>query len=145
MSPAIKWRKTMKTNATERNAIASRIVRNLKADLKVANAKFKRSKECKSLAKLEGQVKALEKKLSNMRDALAIEIDVINKSNNRGDHIRLVHGSRWNGSEHVNRLELEIDNEWALKSSIEEEILILQLDAGDKDELFKQLGNIFKV
>ena len=135
----------MKTNATERHAIASRIVRNLKADLKVANAKFQRSKESKSLAKLEGQVKALEKKLSNMRDALAIEIDVINKSNNRGDHIRLVHGSRWNGSEHINRLELEIDNEWALKSSIEEEILILQLDAGDKDELFKQLGNIFKV
>ena len=113
--------------------------------MKVANAKFQRSKESKSLAKLEGQVKALEKKLSNMRDALAIEIDVINKSNNRGDHIRLVHGSRWNGSEHINRLELEIDNEWALKSSIEEEILILQLDAGDKDELFKQLGNIFKV
>ncbi len=135
----------MKTNATERNAIASRIVRNIKDDLKVANAKFQRSKESKSLAKLEGQVKALEKKLSNMRDALAIEIDVINKSNNRGDHIRLVHGSRWNGSEHINRLELEIDNEWALKSSIEEEILILQLDAGDKDELFKQLGNIFKV
>lgn len=135
----------MKTNATERHAIASRIVRNLKADLKVANAKFQRSKESKSLAKLEGQVKALEKKLSNMRDALAIEIDVINKSNNRGDHIRLVHGSRWNGSEHINRLELEIDNEWALKSSIEEEILILQLDAGDKDELFKQLGDIFKV
>ena len=135
----------MKTNATERNAIASRIVRNIKDDLKVANAKFQRSKESKSLAKLEGQVKALEKKLSNMRDALAIEIDVINKSNNRGDHIRLVHGSRWNGSEHINRLELEIDNEWALKSSIEEEILILQLDAGDKDELFKQLGDIFKV
>ena len=135
----------MKTNATERGAISSRILRNMKSDLKVLNAKFKRSKDSKSIAKLEGNNKAFEKKLSNMRDALAIEIDVINKSNGQGDHIRLVHGSRWNGSTHTSRLEFEIDNEWALKSDIEEEILILQLDASGKDELFKQLGNIFKV
>ena len=145
MSPAIKWRKTMKTNATERGAIASRILKNMKSDLKVLNAKFKRSKEAKAIAKLESTIKAFEKKLSNMRDALSIEIDVVNKSNGHGEHIRLVNGSRWNGSEHVNRLEFELDNEWQLKSNIEEEILILQLDASGKDELFKQLGNIFKV
>ena len=145
MSPAIKWRKTMKTNATERGAISSRIVKNIKTGLKVLNAKFKRSKEYKGVIKLEGNIKALEKKLSNMRDALAIEIDVLNKSNGHGEHIRLVQGSRWNGSTHTSRLEFEIDNEWALKSDIEEEILILQLDASGKDELFKQLGDIFKV
>ena len=135
----------MKTNATERNAIASRVIKNLKADLKVANAKFKRSKECKTIFNLEGQIKALEKKLQNMRDSLQIEIDVINKSNGRGEHIRLSHGNRWNGSEHVNALEIELDNEWQLKQNIEEEICILQLDADGVDELIKKLKEVFKV
>ena len=135
----------MKTNATERNAIASRVIKNLKADLKVANAKFKRSKECKTIFNLEGQIKALEKKLQNMRDSLQIEVDVINKSNGRGEHIRLSHGSRWNGSEHVNTLEIELDNEWQLKQNIEEEICILQLDADGVDELIKKLKEVFKV
>ena len=135
----------MKTNATERNAIASRVIKNLKADLKVANAKFKRSKECKAIFNLEGQIKALEKKLQNMRDSLQIEIDVINKSNGRGEHIRLSHGNRWNGSEHVNTLEIELDNEWQLKQNIEEEICILQLDADGVDELIKKLSEVFKV
>ena len=135
----------MKTNATERNAIASRVIKNLKADLKVANAKFKRSKECKTIFNLEGQIKALEKKLQNMRDSLQIEIDVINKSNGRGEHIRLSHGNRWNGSEYVNTLEIELDNEWQLKQNIEEEICILQLDADGVDELIKKLKEVFKV
>ena len=135
----------MKTNATERNAIASRVIKNLKADLKVANAKFKRSKECKTIFNLEGQIKALEKKLQNMRDSLQIEIDVINKSNGRGEHIRLSHGNRWNGSEYVNTLEIELDNEWQLKQNIEEEICILQLDADGVDELIKKLSEVFKV
>tara|TARA_R110002126_G_scaffold51849_1_gene141618 strand:+ start:202 stop:609 length:408 start_codon:yes stop_codon:yes gene_type:complete len=135
----------MKTNATERNAIASRVIKNLKADLKVANAKFKRSKECKTIFNLEGQIKALEKKLQNMRDSLQIEVDVINKSNGRGEHIRLSHGNRWNGSEYVNTLEIELDNEWQLKQNIEEEICILQLDADGVDELIKKLSEVFKV
>tara|TARA_R110001592_G_C12749237_1_gene711760 strand:- start:105 stop:512 length:408 start_codon:yes stop_codon:yes gene_type:complete len=135
----------MKTNATERNAIASRVIKNLKADLKVANAKFKRSKECKTIFNLEGQIKALEKKLQNMRDSLQIEVDVINKSNGRGEHIRLSHGNRWNGSEYVNTLEIELDNEWQLKQNIEEEICILQLDADGVDELIKKLKEVFKV
>ena len=145
MSSASKWRKTMKTNATERNAIASRVIKNLKSDLKLANAKFKRSKECKTIFNLEGEIKALEKKVQNMRDQLSIEIDVINKSSGRGEHIRLSHGSRWNGSEHVNTLAIELDNEWALKNSIEEEICILQLDSEGVNELMKKLGEVFSV
>lgn len=135
----------MKTNATERNAIASRVIKNLKADLKVANAKFKRSKECKNIFKLEGEIEAVKNKLQNMRDQLQIEIDLINKSSGRGEHVRLAHGSRWNGSEHLNTLEIELDNEWALKNSIEEEICILQLDAEGVDELMKKLGEVFNV
>ena len=135
----------MKTNATERRAIAQKHIRTLQGQVKIADAKFQKSKECKSILKKKAEVEHYQEQIREVNRSIQQEIDSLNESKGWGEDIRITEDRNYSNCRYEERLRLDIASEYHLREEIEQEICIAQIDSVDLKTLFQKLSEVFKV
>ena len=135
----------MKTNATERKAIAQKHIRTLQGQVKIADAKFQKSKECKSILKKKAEVEHYQEQIREVHRSIQQEIDSLNEAKGWGEHIKVTEDRNYSNGTYEERLRLDIASEYSLREEIEQEICIAQIDSVDLKTLFQKLSEVFKV
>jgi len=135
----------MKTNATERKAIAQKHIRTLQGQVKIADAKFQKSKECKAILKKKAEVEHYQEQVREVNRSIQQDIDDLNKAKGWGEHIKVTEERNYSNGTYEERLRIDIGSEYSLREEIEQEICIAQIDSVDLESLFKKLGEVFKV
>ena len=135
----------MKTNATERRAIAQKHIRTLQGQVKIADAKFQKSKECKALLKKKAEVEHYHEQIRELNRSMQQDIEDLNESKGWGEHIKITEDRNYSNGSYEERLRLDIASEYRLREEIEQEICIAQIDSVDLKTLFQKLSEVFKV
>ena len=135
----------MKTNATERRAIAQKHIRTLQGQVKIADAKFQKSKECKALLKKKAEVEHYHEQIRELNRSMQQDIEDLNESKGWGEHIKITEDRNYSNGSYEERLRLDIASEYHLREEIEQEICIAQIDSVDLKTLFQKLSEVFKV
>jgi hypothetical protein len=135
----------MKTNATERRAIAQKHIRTLQGQVKIADAKFQKSKECKALLKKKAEVEHYHEQIRELNRSMQQDIEDLNESKGWGEHIKITEDRNYSNGSYEERLRLDIVSEYTLREEIEQEICIAQIDSVDLKTLFQKLSEVFKV
>ena len=135
----------MKTNATERKAIAQKHIRTLQGQVKIADAKFQKSKECKAILKKKAEVEHYQEQVREVNRSIQQDIDDLNEAKGWGEHIKVTEERNYSNGTYEERLRIDIASEYYLREEIEQEICIAQIDSVDLESLFKKLGEVFKV
>ena len=131
----------MKTNATERRAIAQKHIRTLQGQVKIADAKFQKSKECKAILKKKAEVEHYQEQIRSIQQ----DIDDLNEAKGWGEHIKVTEERNYSNGTYEERLRIDIASEYSLREEIEQEICIAQIDSVDLKTLFQKLSEVFKV
>ena len=135
----------MKTNATERKAIAQKHIRTLQGQVKIADAKFQKSKECKSILKKKAEVEHYQEQIREVNRSIQQDIDDLNEAKGWGEHIKVTEERNYSNGTYEERLRIDIASEYHLREEIEQEICIAQIDSVDLKTLFQKLSEVFKV
>ena len=135
----------MKTNREERKAIAQKHIRTLQGQVKIADAKFQKSKECKSILKKKAEVEHYNEQIRELNRSMQQDIDDLNEAKGWGEYIKITEDRNYSNGTYEERLRLDIVSEYHLREEIEQEICIAQIDSLDLDALFKKLSEVFKV
>ena len=135
----------MKTNATERKAIAQKHIRTLQGQVKIADAKFQKSKECKSILKKKAEVEHYQEQIREVNRSIQQDIDDLNEAKGWGEHIKVTEDRNYSNGTYEERLRIDIASEYHLREEIEQEICIAQIDSVDLKTLFQKLSEVFKV
>jgi len=135
----------MKTNATERKAIAQKHIRTLQGQVKIADAKFQNTKECKAILKKKAEVEHYNEQIREVNRSIQEEINNLNEAKGWGDHIKVTEDRSYSNGNYEERLRIDIPSEYTLREEIEQEICIAQIDSVDLDSLLKKLSEVFKV
>ena len=135
----------MKTNATERRAIAQKHIRTLQGQVKIADAKFQKSKECKALLKKKAEVEHYHEQIRELNRSMQQDIEDLNEAKGWGEHIKITEDRNYSNGSYEERLRLDIASEYHLREEIEQEICIAQIDSVDLKTLFQKLSEVFKV
>ena len=135
----------MKTNATERRAIAQKHIRTLQGQVKIADAKFQKSKECKALLKKKAEVEHYHEQIRELNRSMQQDIDDLNEAKGWGEYIKITEDRNYSNGTYEERLRLDIVSEYHLREEIEQEICIAQIDSVDLKTLFQKLSEVFKV
>ena len=135
----------MKTNAQEREAIASKFYKRLVEKAKVSTAEFKKTKEYKEVVKAIGEIESLNKKATQLRSDLEVRIGVYNEFHS-SEHTRLMIDSNYrNGSYQDGTPRLEVDSSYVVEPEIRNAILLAQVDSSDLNDIFSKLDEEFKI
>ena len=135
----------MKTNAQEREAIASKFYKRLVEKAKVSTAEFKKTKEYKEIVKAIGEIESLNKKATQLRSDLEVRIGVYNEFHS-SEHTRLMIDSTYrNGSYQDGSPRLEVDSSYVVEPEIRNAILLAQVDSSDLNDIFSKLDEEFKI
>ena len=135
----------MKTNATERKAIAQKHIRTLQGQVKIADAKFQKSKECKAILKKKAEVEHYQEQIREVNRSIQQDIDDLNEAKGWGEHIKVTEERNYSNGTYEERLRIDIASEYSLREEIEQEICIAQIDSVDLKTLFQKLSEVFKV
>jgi len=135
----------MKTNATERKAIAQKHIRTLQGQVKIADAKFQKSKECKAILKKKAEVEHYQEQIREVNRSIQQDIDDLNEAKGWGEHIKVTEERNYSNGTYEERLRIDIASEYYLREEIEQEICIAQIDSVDLKTLFQKLSEVFKV
>ncbi len=135
----------MKTNATERKAIAQKHIRTLQGQVKIADAKFQKSKECKAILKKKAEVEHYQEQIREVNRSIQQDIDDLNEAKGWGEHIKVTEERNYSNGTYEERLRIDIASEYHLREEIEQEICIAQIDSVDLKTLFQKLSEVFKV
>ena len=135
----------MKTNKDERRAIAQKHIRTLEGQVKIADAKFQKSKECKALLKKKAEVEHYHEQIRELNRSMQQDIEDLNESKGWGEHIKITEDRNYSNGSYEERLRLDIASEYHLREEIEQEICIAQIDSVDLKTLFQKLSEVFKV
>ena len=135
----------MKTNATERKAIAQKHIRTLQGQVKIADAKFQKSKECKAILKKKAEVEHYQEQVREVNRSIQQDIDDLNEAKGWGEHIKVTEERNYSNGTYEERLRIDIASEYHLREEIEQEICIAQIDSVDLKTLFQKLSEVFKV
>jgi len=135
----------MKTNREERKAIAQKHIRTLQGQVKIADAKFQKSKECKSILKKKAEVEHYNEQIRELNRSMQQDIDDLNEAKGWGEYIKITEDRNYSNGTYEERLRLDIVSEYHLREEIEQEICIAQIDSLDLNSLFKKLSEVFKV
>jgi len=135
----------MKTNREERKAIAQKHIRTLQGQVKIADAKFQKSKECKSILKKKAEVEHYNEQIRELNRSMQQDIDDLNEAKGWGEYIKITEDRNYSNGTYEERLRLDIVSEYHLREEIEQEICIAQIDSVDLNSLFKKLSEVFKV
>jgi len=135
----------MKTNATERRAIAQKHIRTLQGQVKIADAKFQNTKECKSILKKKAEVDHYHEQIREVNRSIQQDIEDLNEAKGWGEHIKVTEDRHYSNGIYEERLRIDIPSEYTLREEIEQEICIAQIDSVDLDSLLKKLSEVFKV
>jgi hypothetical protein len=135
----------MKTNATERKAIAQKHIRTLQGQVKIADAKFQKSKECKAILKKKAEVEHYQEQVREVNRSIQQDIDDLNEAKGWGEHIKVTEERNYSNGTYEERLRIDIGSEYSLREEIEQEICIAQIDSVDLKTLFQKLSEVFKV
>ena len=135
----------MKTNATERKAIAQKHIRTLQGQVKIADAKFQKSKECKAILKKKAEVEHYQEQIREVNRSIQQDIDDLNEAKGWGEHIKVTEERNYSNGTYEERLRIDIGSEYSLREEIEQEICIAQIDSVDLKTLFQKLSEVFKV
>ena len=135
----------MKTNREERKAIAQKHIRTLQGQVKIADAKFQKSKECKSILKKKAEVEHYNEQIRELNRSMQQDIDDLNEAKGWGEYIKITEDRNYSNGTYEERLRLDIVSEYHLREEIEQEICIAQIDSLDLKTLFQKLSEVFKV
>jgi hypothetical protein len=135
----------MKTNREERKAIAQKHIRTLQGQVKIADAKFQKSKEYKSILKKKAEVEHHNEKIRELNRSMQQDIDDLNEAKGWGEYIKITEDRNYSNGTYEERLRLDIVSEYHLREEIEQEICIAQIDSLDLKTLFQKLSEVFKV
>ena len=135
----------MKTNATERKAIEQKHIRTLQGQVKIADAKFQKSKECKAIIKKKAEVEHYQEQVREVNRSIQQDIDDLNKAKGWWEHIKVTEERNYSNGTYEERLRIDIASEYYLREEIEQEICIAQIDSVDLKTLFQKLSEVFKV
>jgi len=135
----------MKTNATERRAIAQKHIRTLQGQVKIADAKFQKSKECKAILKKKAEVEHYQEQIREVNRSIQQDIDDLNEAKGWGEHIKVTEERNYSNGTYEERLRIDIASEYSLREEIEQEICIAQIDSVDLKTLFQKLSEVFRV
>ena len=135
----------MKTNREERKAIAQKHIRTLQGQVKIADAKFQKSKECKALLKKKAEVEHYHEQIRELNRSMQQDIEDLNEAKGWGEHIKITEDRNYSNGSYEERLRLDIVSEYHLREEIEQEICIAQIDSLDLNSLFKKLSEVFNV
>ena len=135
----------MKTTAPERRAIANKHIRTLQGQVKIADAKFQNTKECKAILKKKAEVEHYNEQIREVNRSIQEEINDLNEAKGWGDHIKVTEDRSYSNGNYEERLRIDIPSEYTLREEIEQEICIAQIDSVDLDSLLKKLSEVFKV
>ena len=135
----------MKTNATERKAIAQKHIRTLQGQVKIADAKFQKSKECIAILKKKAEVEHYQEQIREVNRSIQQDIDDLNEAKGWGEHIKVTEERNYSNGTYEERLRIDIGSEYSLREEIEQEICIAQIDSVDLKTLFQKLSEVFKV
>ena len=135
----------MKTNREERKAIAQKHIRTLQGQVKIADAKFQKSKECKSILKKKAEVEHYNEQIRELNRSMQQDIDDLNEAKGWGEYIKITEDRNYSNGTYEERLRLDIVSEYHLREEIEQEICIAQIDSVDLKTLFQKLSEVFKV
>ena len=134
----------MKTNATERRAIAQKHIRTLQGQVKIADAKFQKSKECKAILKKKAEVEHYQEQIREVNRSIQQDIDDLNEAKGWGEHIKVTEERNYSNGTYEKRLRIDIASKYSLREEIEQEICIAQIDSVDLKTLFQKLSEVFK-
>ena len=135
----------MKTNKDERRAIAQKHIRTLEGQVKIADAKFQKSKEYKDILKKKAETEKLSDQIRKLNSEIEADIENINQEKGWGDHVKVSQDRGYFNGTYCDLLRIELVHEYTLREEIEQEICIAQIDSLDLDALFKKLSEVFKV
>ena len=135
----------MKTNKDERRAIAQKHIRTLQGQVKIADAKFQKSKECKAILKKKAEVEHYQEQIREVNRSIQQDIDDLNEAKGWGEHIKVTEERNYSNGTYEERLRIDIASEYHLREEIEQEICIAQIDSVDLKTLFQKLSEVFKV
>ena len=135
----------MKTNREERKAIAQKHIRTLQGQVKIADAKFQKSKEYKSILKKKAEVEHYNEQIRELNRSMQQDIDDLNEAKGWGEYIKITEDRNYSNGTYEERLRLDIVSEYHLREEIEQEICIAQIDSVDLKTLFQKLSEVFKV
>ena len=135
----------MKTNKDERRAIAQKHIRTLQGQVKIADAKFQKSKEYKDILKKKAETEKMSEEIRRLNSDIEADIVKLNESKGWGEHVRVSQERGYFNGTYSDQLRIDIVSEYSLREEIEQEICIAQIDAVDLNSLFKKLSEVFKV
>jgi len=135
----------MKTTAIERRAIAQKHIRTLQGQVKIADAKFQNTKECKAILKKKAEIDHYHEQIREVNRSIQQDIEDLNEAKGWGEHIKVTEDRHYSNGIYEERLRIDIPSEYTLREEIEQEICIAQIDSVDLDSLLKKLSEVFKV
>ena len=113
--------------------------------MKIADAKFQKSKECKSILKKKAEVEHYQEQIREVHRSIQQDIEDLNEAKGWGEHIKVTEDRNYSNGSYEERLRIDIASEYTLREEIEQEICIAQIDSLDLNSLFKKLSEVFKV
>jgi hypothetical protein len=117
----------MKTNATERKAIAQKHIRTLQGQVKIADAKFQKSKECKAILKKKAEVEHYQEQVREVNRSIQQDIDDLNKAKGWGEHIKVTEERNYSNGTYEERLRIDIGSEYTLEKRLNRKYVLLKL------------------
>lgn len=126
----------MKTNKQEREALASKFYKRMKADMVSKNEEFKKTSLYKELSKLEAERDKIKKEASKIGETIAKKMNSFNKDN-PSEYWTLTNQYDYQDEDRNFRLRLE--SMWSCQTDLCNTILIAQVGADSVEDIMKIL------
>ena len=126
----------MKTNKQEREALASKVYKRMKADMVSKNEEFKKTSLYKELSKLEAEKIRIQKEASKIGETIEKKKNSFNKDN-PSEYWTLTNDYNYQDEDRDFRLRL--GSLWSCQTDLCNTILIAQVGADSVEDIMKIL------